>query len=102
MKKDIFGYELLFRGKNALNANITDNDAATSQVLVNLCIGITKLETQLIKSFFINITTEFILSDAFFPINPETVYIEIIEDQKITSEVIKSVKKWKLAGYRFF
>ena len=99
--KEIFGYELLFRGKDAFNANVIDNDAATSQILVNLCIGITKLETQLRKPFFINMTTKLMLSDAFMPINSDTVYIEILEDQEITPEFIEAVKKWQLAGYRF-
>lgn len=100
-KKGIFGYELLFRGKDPLNANIIDNNAATSQVLVNLCMGITKLEIQLRKPLFINMTTDLMLSDAFMPISPDTVYIEILEDQKITLEFIEVVKKWQLAGYRF-
>ncbi|MFQ3185262.1 MAG: EAL and modified HD-GYP domain-containing signal transduction protein [Marinomonas primoryensis] len=99
--KEIFGYELLFRGKDALNANISDGDTATSQVLVNLCIGITKLESQLRKPFFINMTTELLLSDAFFPIDPDTVYIEILESQKLTPEFFMALKKWRSAGYRF-
>lgn len=99
--KDIFGYELLFRGKDALHANISDGQVATSQVLVNLCIGITHLESQLRKPFFINMTTELMLSDAFFPIDPDTVYIEILENQKITAEFLDAVKKWRSAGYRF-
>ena len=99
--KEIFGYELLFRGKDALNANIADGETATSQVLVNLCIGITKLETQLRKPFFINMTTDLMLSDAFFPIDPDTVYIEILESQKLTLEFFAALKKWRSAGYRF-
>jgi len=99
--KEIFGYELLFRGKDALNANISNGEAATSQVLVNLCIGITKLESQLRKPFFINMTTELMLSDAFFPIDPDTVYIEILEGQKLTPEFFLALKKWSAAGYRF-
>ena len=99
--KDIFGYELLFRGKDALNANILDGELATSQVLVNLCIGITKLESQLRKPFFINMTTDLMLSDAFFPIDPDTVYIEILESQKLTPEFFEALKKWRSAGYRF-
>ncbi|QRV23351.1 EAL and HDOD domain-containing protein [Marinomonas foliarum] len=99
--KDIFGYELLFRGKDALNANVSDGESATSQVLVNLCIGITKLESQLRKPFFINMTTELMLSDAFFPIDPDTVYIEILESQKLTPEFFEALKKWRAAGYRF-
>ncbi|ETI58079.1 EAL and HDOD domain-containing protein [Marinomonas profundimaris] len=99
--KDIFGYELLFRGKDSLNANISDGEAATSQVLVNLCIGLTKLESQLRKPFFINMTTELMLSDAFFPIDPDTVYIEILENQQLTPEFFVALKKWRSAGYRF-
>lgn len=99
--KEIFGYELLFRGKDALNANIADGETASSQVLVNLCIGITKLESQLRKPFFINMTTDLMLSDAFFPIDPDTVYIEILESQKLTPEFFAALKKWRSAGYRF-
>ncbi len=99
--KEIFGYELLFRGNDALNANIFNGDTATSQVIVNLCIGITKLESQLRKPFFINMTTELILSDAFFPVDPYHVYIEILENQKLTPEFVIALKKWRSAGYRF-
>jgi EAL and modified HD-GYP domain-containing signal transduction protein len=99
--KEIFGYELLFRGKDTLNANVSDGEAATSQVLVNLCIGITKMKDELKKPFFVNITTDLMLSDAFFPIDPNTVFIEILEDQKITPDFIESIKKWRSAGYRF-
>jgi EAL and modified HD-GYP domain-containing signal transduction protein len=99
--KEIFGYELLFRGNDALNANIFDGDTATSQVIINLCIGITKLESQLRKPFFINMTTELILSDAFFPVDPYHVYIEILENQKLTPEFVIALQKWRSAGYRF-
>jgi EAL and modified HD-GYP domain-containing signal transduction protein len=99
--KELFGYELLFRGQDSQNANVSDGEAATSQVLVNLCIGITQLETQLRKPFFINMTTELMLSDAFFPIAPETMYIEILENQQLTPQFINAIKKWRQAGYRF-
>ncbi|MBR7887328.1 HDOD domain-containing protein [Marinomonas sp. A79] len=99
--KEIFGYELLFRGKDAHNASVSDGEVATSQVLVNLCIGLTKLESQLRKPFFVNMTTELMLSDAFFPIAPDTVYIEIIEGQVLTPDFVEAVKKWRAAGYRF-
>ncbi|NLQ16715.1 HDOD domain-containing protein [Marinomonas sp. M1K-6] len=99
--KEIFGYELLFREKDAHKANVRDGELATSQVLVNLCIGITKMESQLRKPFFINMTTELMLSDAFFPISPDTVYIEILEKQKLSAEFFEAIKKWRTAGYRF-
>ena len=99
--KELFGYELLFRGQDSQNANVSDGEMATSQVLVNLCIGITQLETQLRKPFFINMTTNLMLSDAFFPIDPNTVYIEILEGQQLTPQFIEAVKNWRQAGYRF-
>lgn len=99
--RKLFGYELLFRG-NQENEAIFDNPhMATSQVLVNLCTGITNLNSQLRQPFFINMTAELVLSDAFFPISPDTVFIEILEDQVITPELIAAIKKWHDHGFRF-
>ena len=64
--KEIFGYELLFRGMDAQKAQFSDGELATSQVLVNLCIGITKIESQLRKPFFVNMTTELMYRMPFF------------------------------------
>lgn len=100
-KKELFGYELLFRGQQEQSAVFDNPEVATSQVITNLCIGITKLEAQLRQPFFINMTTELVLSDAFFPISPNTVYIEILEDQNITSEFIEAVIRWHQSGFRF-
>ena len=99
--KELFDYELLFRELDSLHANVSNGEAATSQVLVNLCIAVTKLETQLVKPFFINITTELMLSDAFFPITPESVFIETLENQQLTPEFFSAIKHWRQAGYRF-
>lgn len=100
-RKNLFGYELLFRGNQEGEAVFDDPEAATSQVIVNLCIGISNLEAQTRQPFFINMTTELVLSDAFFPISPEAVYIEILEDQKITQEFIDAVIRWHSKGFRF-
>lgn len=100
-KNKLFGYELLFRNNDETMANVIDGEDATSQVLVNLCIGITELETQMRTPYFVNITRDLLMSDAFFPIDPTLVYIEILEDQKITPAFIESVASWHKAGYRF-
>lgn len=99
--KKLFGYELLFRGEHEDKAKVDNPEVATSQVLVNLCIGISELEVQTRRPFFINMTSELVLSDAFFPISPETVYIEILEDQPITPEFVAAVKGWHEQGFRF-
>ncbi|WP_240009640.1 EAL and HDOD domain-containing protein [Marinomonas algicola] len=98
---NLFGYELLFRGHNEDFANFSNGEAATSQVLVNLCIGITELNVQLNTPFFINMTGDLLQSEAFFPIDPSKVFIEILEEQSVTSHLIQSVKDWKNVGYEF-
>ncbi|EAQ63786.1 Intracellular signaling protein (EAL-mHD-GYP) [Marinomonas sp. MED121] len=97
----LFGYELLFRSNNEEMANVINGEDATSQVLVNLCIGITELEAQMQKPYFVNITRDLLLSDAFLPIDPNLIYIEILEDQKITPDLVEAVARWHEAGYRF-
>ena len=99
--RNLFGYELLFRGDQEHSAVFDNAEVATSQVIVNLCIGITALEPQRKQPFFINMTTDLVLSDAFFPISPDTVYIEILEDQDITEEFIAAVQRWHQYGFRF-
>lgn len=102
LSNDIFGYELLFRTKESpAQAQAFDGNQATSRVLANLCIGITMLESQLQKPFFINMTTGLLLSDAFIPIDPKSIYIEILEDQQLTPDFIEAVKNWHQAGYMF-
>ena len=101
VNQKLFGYELLFRNNNEHMANVIDGEDATSQVLVNLCIGITELEAQMRTPYFINITRELLMSDAFFPINPKLVYIEILEDQHITPDFVEAVARWHSAGYQF-
>lgn len=101
LSNKVFAYELLFRNNDEKMANVIDGENATCQVLVNLCIGITELEAQMRAPFFINITRNLLTSDAFFPIDSNLVYIEILEDQEITPELIYAVERWHREGYRF-
>ncbi len=98
---NIFAYELFFRNNDEKMAHIIDGENATSQVLVNLCIGITEFESQMKVPFFINITEKLLTSESFFPIKPSLVYIEIVEDQKISAELVYAVEMWHKEGYRF-
>ena len=50
--KALFGYELLFRGDHEGEALFQNPEVATSQVLVNLCMGISTLNAQLRQPFF--------------------------------------------------
>lgn len=100
-ERNLFGYELLFRGEHENQAIFNNPEMATSQVLVNLCMGISEMNSQLRQPFFVNMTTELVLSEAFFPISPNTVFIEILENQPITDEFVAAVKKWHAHGFRF-
>ncbi len=97
----LFGYELLFRGQNEDFADFFDGEKATSQVLINLCLGITELNVQLNTPLFINMTGNLLLSDAFFPIDPSQVFVEILEEQEITNDLIQKVAAWHEVGYEF-
>ena len=57
-QQQLFGYELLFRGDQEHSAVFDNAEMATSQVLVNLCIGITALAPERQQPFFINMTTD--------------------------------------------
>ncbi|TDO98923.1 EAL and HDOD domain-containing protein [Marinomonas balearica] len=99
--QSIFAYELLFRDRPQNEAIFNSNEVATSQVLVNLCMGISQHDDELSDPFFINMSRDLILSDAFLPMPSETVFIEILENQIITDDFIAAVQRWRNAGYRF-
>lgn len=97
----LYGYELLFRTEDGKTAEGAGFDLATSQVVVNLCTSInTQFET-LKQPLFINITKEFLLSDAFFPVEPEAVVLELLENTEVDQKVVEAVVRWQKKGFRF-
>ena len=76
----VHAYELLFRSGETATANVTDGNAATSQVMINafLGIGIETLTDNRIS--FINLTREFIVGHYPMPLLPGSVVLEILED----------------------
>lgn len=100
-EKDLFGYELLFRHKLFASADAYGEDLATSEVVLNLCTGITQQIDLFSRKIFINLSKGLLLSDAFLPLPPESVVIELPSSIQVSEALINGIKKWKNAGFNF-
>lgn len=99
-KYNVFGYELLYReAENASSANITDGNDATRRVLSDAItlFGLDTLTNS--KPAFINFTEDLILEEFPLLADPKDIVVELLEDVKITPEVIEKVAKLKEQGY---
>ncbi|KIM10098.1 MAG: hypothetical protein KU37_12005 [Sulfuricurvum sp. PC08-66] len=102
----IYGYELLFREfknqqfRNDAN-NLTNDQLATSRVLVNTLnhFGINSLVEK--YHAFINADTHFLMDETIFNIPNDRFVIEILEYVTITPTILERIKSLKAKGYRF-
>ena len=96
---EVYAYELLFRTAGSLEANVTDGDLATSQVILNtfMEIGIDRLAGD--KLVFINLTRNFITGKYPIPLPPDRVVLEILEDITIDKELEEAVGELVEQGY---
>ena len=95
------GVELLYRDSLKRTAMEIGDDQATSQLLINLCAGITDQIEHFQPPAFINVSSDFLLSRAFLPLDPSQVVIELVERIKPTQELIDAVRDWRAKGFRF-
>lgn len=95
----VYAYELLYRSGDTGAANVTDGNAATSQVMINafLGIGIETLTDNRLS--FINLTREFIVGHFPMPIPPGSVVLEILEDIEVDDELLAALKVFSDQGY---
>lgn len=96
----LFGYELLYRSDHPLEARIFDGDAATSKLLVNLFTSVSDYRTKLGKPLFVNFTTKLLQSDALHLLHPRRIFLEILEGQEVTGELLDALKELKGKGYK--
>ena len=99
--KDLFGFELLFRHESNLSASEFGDDLATSEVLLNLCTGITAQFDLYARPMFINLAASFLQSEAFLPIPPQGVVIELPANIEPNPSIISAIGSWKAAGFSF-
>jgi c-di-GMP phosphodiesterase len=97
----LYGYELLYRSLHPHAAIFDDGNKATSELLLNYCGGILNDEEAPYVKIFINLTRHLILSESFFPIQPQRVVIEILENTLVDERLVKKITDLKKLGYQF-
>lgn len=99
--KEVYAHELLYRSDNGFTALDIGDEAATTELVYNLCTGIAEYVEHFKQPVCINVSAEFLLSKAFLPIDPEFVIIELVERISPTPEFIRAVRAWVNEGFRF-
>lgn len=99
--KEIFAHELLYRSDKGFTALDIGDEAATTELVFNLCTGIAEYVEHFKEPVCINVSAEFLLSKAFLPIDPEFVIIELVERITPTPEIVRAVRAWVNEGFRF-
>ncbi|MCH8498149.1 MAG: HDOD domain-containing protein [Marinobacter sp.] len=97
----VFAVELLYRNDLSQSALDVGEGRATSELLFNLCTGITEQTDHYSTPAFINVSADFIRSGAFLPIEPERVVVELVERLTPTPELVECVAEWHRKGFRF-
>ncbi|WP_321389284.1 HDOD domain-containing protein [uncultured Desulfuromusa sp.] len=100
-QKDLFGFELLFRHEMGSSAHEFGEELATSEVLLNLYTGTNQQSDLFSRKIFVNISEGLLLSDAFLPVPPESVIIDLSPSIQVNEPLINSIKKWRDAGFSF-
>ena len=99
-EQNLYGFELLFRSGTENRANVTDDLAATSAVIIHT-LSEFGIETVLGKHpGFINCDSTFLQSDAVELLPPEKVILEILETTIATESLQQRCLDLKAKGYR--
>ena len=101
LQKDLYGFELLFRHELFASAEAYGEDLATSEVVLNLCTGINQQIDLFSRPIFINLSEGLLLSDAFLPLPPGGVVIELPASIQINEALVRAIRKWKNEGFSF-
>ncbi len=95
----LFGYELLFCGGGANQAECLDGDQATAAVILNTFVDIGLEKVVEGRPAFINVTRSFLLSDYCTALPKERVILEVLEDIEPDAAVIRALSELADAGY---
>ena len=97
---NVVGYELLFRGFEADEANVVDGDLATSQVIVNtfMEIGLDRLVGNGLA--FMNLTRRFLIDEYPLPVMQGRMVLEVLEDVKVDEALVNALRRLSRQGYQ--
>ena len=93
--------ELLYRNDAGESALHVGEYRATSELLFNLCTAVIDEADHYNCDVYINASADFLLSEAFMPMDPSRVVIELVERIVPTPELIRAVREWHEKGFRF-
>jgi EAL and modified HD-GYP domain-containing signal transduction protein len=99
-KLEVVGYELLFRGSNAIDhAIIADHDEATSTVVVNAFteLGLDRVVAN--RPAWLNVSRDFVVRGMAFALPAKRVVLELLEDQAVDDELIAQLDLLRRDGY---
>ncbi|KZE67830.1 hypothetical protein AWM68_18880 [Fictibacillus phosphorivorans] len=97
--ENVVAYELLYRNSATNRYEGFDHDSATIDVMVNSFTGIGIKEVGERKKCFINFTENLLLNRIPTYISPEYIVVEILEDVRLSEEVLTVCKELKNKGY---
>ena len=100
-KNNFYAFELLYRDKDPRHALFEDADKATSSLIDNYCGQITQQTEQAYSKVFINLTRNLLLSDSFYPMEPNNIVIEILEDILVDDQLVERIISLRAEGYQF-
>lgn len=96
---NVKAYELLYRGSEANSMSHVDDDAATSDVLLNsfLEMGLSKVVGE--HQAFVNLTRRFIMDNSMLPPPSQQLVLEILENIEVDDDLVAAVQGLKNKGY---
>src|SRR5438270_13938471 len=98
--QDVAAYELLFRGgAGASPADVSDNDTATSTVIINAFteLGLDKVVGQ--HRAWINVSRDFLVGDLASALPAERVCLELLENETIDDALIAAIDDLRARGF---
>ncbi len=98
-RREIYAYELLFRGGMANFYAHVDGDQATSSVLANSLINIGIDTITGGKKSFVNFTRNLLVDKVPLLLPRENVVVEILEDMVVDGELLAACREISRQGY---
>ncbi|MGD9906755.1 MAG: EAL and HDOD domain-containing protein [Vicinamibacterales bacterium] len=100
LQQRVTGYELLYRADAADRSYVGGTTQASARVLSDALVGM-GLETLTDgRRAFLNLSTEVLLSDASSLLDPKTVVLELLEDVRVTPDVVEVCRSLAARGYQ--
>lgn len=100
VNENVTAYELLYRSSKENFYSGIDGDKATSDVIVNSFLNIGMQELSQGKPCFVNFTENLLKLKLPTYFNPLNLVVEILENVKITKELVDLCEELKTSGYK--